>query len=267
MLVRALTIGWHIDIVAPSSHPLNGLETTYDFTAMVPLQLYNSIDKLDGIKKIIVGGGVVSKELEQKISKVKTAIFATYGMTETCTHIAVKKLNNYSNVTLSTASELSTGSVEKSFYKVLPNIKIAKDSRNCLVIDAPYISNDIITTNDVVEIIAESEFKWLGRYDTIINSGGVKLIPEQIEEKLAPILNYRFFVAGVTDAVLGVKLILIIENTNDEITTIEQAQFRNVVKSLSTLSKFEIPKEFYFIEKFVETDTKKIDRNKSIALI
>ena len=256
MLVRALVMGWHLDVIEPSSHPLNGMEKAYDFCAMVPFQLYNSLDRLDCIKKLIVGGGVVSHNLQQKISNLKTEIFATYGMTETITHIAVKKLNN---------SNATTSETKESFYRTLPSIKISRDNRDCLIIDAPNISDTIINTNDLVEIISESEFKWLGSYDSIINSGGVKLIPEQIEEKLSEIINERFFVAGITDDILGEKLILVIENSNEEIATIDQSRFHNDVKNLALLSKFEIPKEIYYIDKFIETETKKIHRVQTLA--
>ncbi len=252
MLVRALVMGWHLDVTEPSAHPLNGTKKKYDFCAMVPLQLNNSLDRLDCIKKLIVGGGVVSHNLQQKISNLKTEIFATYGMTETITHIAVKKLNN-SNAT---ASE-----TKQSFYKTLPSIKISKDNRDCLIIDAPNISDTIINTNDLVELISDSEFKWLGRYDTIINSGGVKLIPEQIEVKLSKIIKSRFFVGSLPDEVLGEKLILVVESKE------ENDKILNKVKNLKALSKFERPKEICFIEKFVETETKKINRNMTIKLI
>jgi O-succinylbenzoic acid--CoA ligase len=249
MLVRALVLGWHLDVVEANSHPLNGIEKAYDFSAMVPLQLYNSIDKLESIKKMIVGGGVVSHDLQQKIRKLKTEIFATYGMTETITHIAVKKLTNFEHAKLDSAA----------YYQTLPNVKISIDARDCLVIDAPTISEHIISTNDLVELVSEYEFKWLGRYDTIINSGGVKLIPEQIEEKLAAIIDARFFVAGVVDPVLGEKLILIVESKK------EDDRLLNLVKNLATVSKFEIPKEIYFIENFIETETKKIHRVQTLA--
>ena len=95
MLVRALTLGWELDIVEPSSHPLNNSTKNYDFVAMVPLQLTNSIAALNRIKKLIVGGGVVSSELLAKIQSCTTEIYATYGMTETISHIAVKSLNNF----------------------------------------------------------------------------------------------------------------------------------------------------------------------------
>jgi O-succinylbenzoic acid--CoA ligase len=254
-----LVLGWHLDIVEASSKPLKGIEKTYDFCSMVPIQLNNSIDQLHLIKKLIVGGGEVSKGLQQKIELLKTDIFATYGMTETITHIAVKKLNNFSNVTLSASTTLSTGSVERSNYSILQNIRISKDNKGCLVIDAPKISDNQIITNDLVEIISESEFRWLGRYDNIINSGGVKLSPELIEEKLEALIKGRFFIASIPDTILGERLIIIIESEN-----IEQ-NLMNRVKELKTLSKFEIPKKMYVVPAFVETETKKINRKKTLA--
>lgn len=246
MLLRALSLGWHLDIVEPTSNPLKNLEKQYDFSAMVPLQLYNSLADIHKIRKLIVGGGTVSNELLNKIQEVKTAIFATYGMTETITHIAVKKLN------------IISSGVE-SYYKTLPNIRISLDNRGCLIIDAPKISEEKVITNDLVELISEKEFKWLGRFDTIINSGGIKLIPEQIEEKLSAIIKNRFFVAGKRDKILGEKLILIFEGIkNDDVL--------NKVQYLSTLSKYETPKEIYFLEKFMETQTRKIDRTKTLRL-
>jgi len=252
MLVRALTLGWQLDVVGPTSTPLENISKDYDFSAMVPLQLNNSLSNINNIKKLIVGGGVISKELEFKIQHIDTQVFATYGMTETITHIAVKKLNCLLNVI---ASE-----TRQSQYQVLPNISISTDNRSCLVINAPKLSSKKIITNDLVELISSTEFNWLGRFDSIINSGGIKLIPEQIEEKLAIIIKKRFFVAGIPDDFLGEKLVLFIEgDENDEIFM--------QVKQLQTLSKFEIPKAAYFIEQFVETPTNKIQRVETLKLL
>ncbi len=268
MLVRALELGWELDVVTPDSNPLKGIEKNYDFCAMVPIQLYNSLDEIYKVKQLIVGGGVVSNDLLGKIQHCSTAIYATYGMTETITHIAVKKLNHFKNVILSEVEKLNENERSKviaseskqSFYKLLPNISIATDERGCLVINAPKLSDEEIITNDLVEIISEDTFKWLGRFDSIINSGGIKLIPEQIELKISNVIQSRFFVAGITDAVLGEKLVLIVEG---EINN----RVLNQVKSLKILSKYEIPKEIFFIKKFKETPTQKINRIKTLKLI
>lgn len=250
MLVRALELGWHLDIVDPSSNPLKNLNKEYDFSAMVPLQLHNSLNEIHKIKKLIVGGGIVSYELENKIKDLNTEVFATYGMTETITHIAIKKLNNFSHFEHN----------KKPYYQVFPNVKISIDSRDCLVIVAPKVSDEAIVTNDIVKIHSETEFEWLGRFDTIINSGGVKLIPEQIEHKISEIINERFIVSGLKDELLGEKLVLIVEG-NEDLNLMQK------VKQLTSLSKFEQPKEIYFLSKFIETPTQKINRKKTIQLL
>jgi O-succinylbenzoic acid--CoA ligase len=169
-------------------------------------------------------------------------------MTETISHIAFKKLNNFSKGTSDT--------LEKSYYTVLSNVKIYKDTRNCLVIHAPKVSEEIIFTNDVVELISDTQFSWVGRFDNVINSGGIKLHPEIIEEKLSEIISNRFFVAGIPDNQLGEKLILILEGNP------QQLHFNE-----AHLSKYEIPKETYFVDAFIETETKKIQRKKTLDLI
>ena len=247
MLVRALTLGWDLDVIESKSNPLQEITKEYDFSAMVPLQLRNSISKIDQIKTLIVGGGVVSRELKKAIQNIDTNCYATYGMTETITHIAVKKLNKFSQ------SELESESV----YKTLPDVTISKDKRSCLVIRAPKISNENIITNDVIELISKSEFNWKGRLDHVINSGGVKLHPEEIEQKLSNTIYSRFFVAGILDEILGEKCILVIEGENYPITK----------KHFSKLSRFEIPKAIFFIPKFIETGSGKIQRLKTLDLL
>ena len=231
MFVRSFILGLDIDFVAPSSHPMLHNDTKYDFVAMVPLQAQNSLSSLNNVKKMIIGGAKMSKTLEKGLSKLKTEVYETYGMTETITHIAAKKIG------------------EKAF-SILPNIKISKDDRNCLVIDAFKISNDSIVTNDLVELVGENQFVFLGRMDNIINSGGIKLIPEKIEDKLSDKINSRFFVTGMKDADLGEKLVLIIEG---DVQPISEDIF-------DVLDKYEKPKEVFFVKKITETENGKIKR-------
>lgn len=231
MFVRSFILGLDMDFVAPNSHPMLNNTTKYDFVAMVPLQAQNSLAELKNVKKMIVGGAKISKSLEKSLSKLDAEVYETYGMTETISHIAAKKIG------------------EKAF-SVLPNIKISKDYRNCLVIDAPKISNENIITNDLVELVNENKFIFVGRIDNVINSGGIKLIPEQIEEKLADKIHTRFFVTGIQDAALGEKLALIIEG---EKQTLDETIFDG-------LDKYEKPKEVFYISKFIETPNGKIKR-------
>ncbi len=250
MLVRAFTLGWKLDIVSVDSEPLKDVSKEYDFCAMVPLQLEKSLEKLAYIKTLIVGGGVVSQKLQKKIATVSTQIYATYGMTETVTHIALKKLNY---------------TITETVYKVLPGIVITKDSRGCLVISAPSISDEKVVTNDLVEIIDVDHFKWLGRFDTIINSGGIKLVPEQLEEKIAKKITSRFFISSLPDEKLGEKIILLVEASQRK-TLKEKKEILEYLSGVSLL-KYEFPKRVYFLPKFIETATNKIQRKQTLELV
>ncbi|MGO4905155.1 AMP-binding protein [Flavobacterium sp. W20_MBD1_R3] len=238
MFVRSFILGLDIDFVAPSSNPLLNNEIKYDFVAMVPLQAQNSLTALKNVKKMIVGGAKMNKTLEKGLSKLKTKVYETYGMTETITHIAAKQ-------------------VGEAAFSLLPNIKITKDERDCLVIDASKIAGESIVTNDLVELIGDNQFVFLGRIDNVINSGGIKLIPEIIEEKLADKIHSRFFVTAKQDLVLGEKLVLIIEG---EIQSIAENIF-------DVLDKYEKPKEVFFVAKFAETQNGKIKRKEILESI
>tara|TARA_R110000868_G_scaffold57476_7_gene177449 strand:- start:8641 stop:9687 length:1047 start_codon:yes stop_codon:yes gene_type:complete len=235
MLVRSFILGLDIDFVEPNSHPLTKNETKYDFVAMVPLQAQNSLAGLKNVKKMIVGGAKMSKSLEKSLLKGKTQVYETYGMTETITHIAAKKVG------------------DKAF-SILPNIHISQNEKNCLVIDAPKISEELIVTNDLVEILNDNQFVFLGRIDNVVNSGGIKLIPEQIEEKLANDIHSRFFLGGIPDAILGEKLVLVIEGEKDAAVEL----------SFDGLDKYEKPKNVFYVSKFMETENGKIKRKEML---
>jgi o-succinylbenzoate---CoA ligase len=247
MLVRALIWGWKLDVQSPVSNPLEHTNKTYDFAAMVPMQLHQSLSNIHQIKKLLVGGGVVSESLVAEIQSVPTKIYASYGMTETVSHIAVKALNHIKG-------DLA------SYFKTLPNIKVSVDKRDCLIIKAPSLSKKAVITNDVVRLISEESFEWLGRFDHVINSGGIKIHPEIIEKALGKFIEQRFFVAGIPDAVLGEKLVLLIEGAKDLLLE------RRIMEELP-LSKYERPKAFYWLASFKETGTKKIQRKATLDLI
>ena len=236
MFVRAFILGLDMEFVAPSSHPMERVKGDFDFCGMVPLQAKNSLNDLHRIKKLIIGGAKVTKTLEQELVKVPSQIYETYGMTETITHIAAKR-------------------VGASAFTVLPNVKITTDDRHCLVIDAHKISGEKIVTNDLVELISDTQFVWKGRFDNVINSGGIKLIPEQIEEKLASSISNCFFVYGQADELLGEKLVLYVEG---ESMAIDESIF-------GVLDKYEKPKEIVFIPEFKRTATGKVIRDQSIG--
>jgi len=238
MFIRAFILGLEMDFVAPNSTPLYNNDTVYDFIAMVPLQAKHSLAELKNVKKLIIGGSMISKSLEKQLLKLPTEVYETYGMTETITHIAAKRIG------------------EKAFT-VLPNVTISYDDRNCLVIHAPRISEEIIVTNDLVELVNENQFVFIGRFDNIINSGGIKLIPEQIEAKLSGKIESRYFVAGKPDEELGEKLILIIEGEKHDLDPVV----------FEELDKYEKPKEIHFTAKFVETENGKIRRKETVEIL
>jgi o-succinylbenzoate---CoA ligase len=235
MFVRSFILGLDMDFVEPNSHPLEYNDEKYDFAAMVPLQAKNSLDKLKNIKKIIIGGVKIHKSLEQELVKLPNEIYETYGMTETITHIAAKRVG------------------ERAFT-VLPNVTVSSNENNCLVVHAKKINPEPIVTNDIVEIVSDTQFVWLGRFDNVINSGGIKLIPEKIEEKLSTHIPRRYFVYGQADEVLGEKVVLYVEG---EPIAIDEEVF-------SVLDKYEKPKNIVFIPKFTVTATGKIVRKESI---
>jgi len=248
MLVRAMILGLELDYVVPSSIPLQQVQKDFDFCAMVPIQLQNCMDAIAQIKTLLVGGTPLSDELKKQIAHKSTQVYETYGMTETITHIAVK--------TISKATEHS-----RSYFMAMPDVLFSTDNRGCLIISAPKITDNAVVTNDIVHLKTATEFEWLGRFDNVINSGGIKLFPEQIEAKLAPFLDNPFFVAGMPDKELGQKLILVCEGATDF-----ESLLRDMKENLA-LEKFEIPKEVYQLSKFIRTDNGKIRRKESMQLI
>lgn len=239
MIVRALVLGLELDYVKPTANPINRNNRTYDFCAMVPMQVENSLEKLKLVKILIIGGAPLPNNTKVQLLETPTRCFETYGMTETITHIAIKP-------------------IQYDYFEVLPHVDIFLDKRDCLVIDAPQIADDKIVTNDLVELIDRKRFKWLGRYDNIINSGGIKLIPEVIEAKLANSFNECFFVCGVPDEKLGEKLVLVIESK----LNVQEIQKKLAVNT--SLKRFEKPKTILTTPKFELTDSGKVDRHKTI---
>ncbi|PZX93085.1 O-succinylbenzoic acid--CoA ligase [Flavobacterium aquariorum] len=234
MFVRSFILGLDMDFVPPSSHPLEHNDQKYDFAAMVPLQAKNSIDKLSNIKKIIIGGVKIHKSLEQELIKLPVDIYETYGMTETITHIAAKKVG-----------------VEA--FTTLPHVTVSVNENQCLEIVAKNIGSEKIVTNDIVKLISDNQFIWLGRFDNVINSGGIKIMPEQVEAKLSTLIPRRYFVNGEPDETLGEKVVLYVEGSPMDI---DHSVF-------DVLDKYEKPKEIVFIPKFKETATGKIMREES----
>ena len=245
MLVRAMVLGWDLHIVAPEKDALTQYDNDYDFVAMVPYQVQHSLNALNKVHKLIIGGGSISSELNEKLQEVDTEVFATYGMTETITHIAVRRIN---------------GLAKSTDFTALPNVKFTKDERGCLVIYAPTISDEKIITNDLVKLISPTSFKWLGRFDNVINSGGIKIYPEQIEEKLASFISLPFVIISEEDKELGERIVLVFENNGEH-------DIPNFSKAFKKISKYKRPKKIYTFSKFPFTETGKIKRDEVKILL
>ncbi|WP_452224671.1 AMP-binding protein [Lacinutrix chionoecetis] len=241
MFVRAMILGLELDSIEPKSILEIDENKFYDFVALVPMQVEKNINKLQHIKTVIIGGAKVSGELQNLLRGLKTAFFETYGMTETVSHIAVKVLKHSEN----------------NYFRTLPNISISQDERQCLVIHAPSISDKTIITNDVVKLRSKTEFEWLGRLDNIINSGGVKIFPEQIEHILSAKIKNRFFIASEQDSVLGERVILIVEGKENSI-------INTIFNNLESFSK---PKLVYYVDEFVDTVSGKVKRKDTLKKI
>ena len=261
MLVRSLMCGMNIVAVDPTSNPFEKILPTQplDFAALVPYQLQFILNsplrsKLDEVKCAIIGGAPLDLITKKELQNIRCKCYATYGMTETISHIALQRLN---------------GDQQQSYFETLAGIEISKDERGCLVIGADYLGDKKkIVTNDLIELISEKKFNWLGRWDNIINSGGVKVIPEKIESVVQEIfnalkLNNRFFVAGVADEKLNQKVCLIIEGTpfaNDLLSKVDR-------ELEEKLDRYEKPRVIKFINNFKQTETGKVLRAETLHLI
>jgi o-succinylbenzoate---CoA ligase len=255
MLVRGMVLGLKLTVVEPSSNPLEFVEDVpFNFAAFVPLQLQTILKsekykaQLEKMKAVIVGGAAVNETLNQQTQALKVPVFSTYGMTETVSHIAIRQLNGVNS---------------DSNFKVLEGVEINIDYRNCLNIKASATNNELIQTNDVVELIDKKTFKLMGRFDNIINSGGVKIQLEKVEKSLEQFIQNRFFAYGIDDEKLGQKLVLIVES--EEWEAPKKVTILESLKPL--LTKYEIPKMIYFVPVFKETPTGKIDKIQTLKVI
>jgi O-succinylbenzoic acid--CoA ligase len=232
-------MGWDLHVVAPDKDAITQYDNTYDFAAMVPYQVYHTLNALDKIKKLIIGGGVIDPDLEAKLQTKSTQVYATYGMTETITHVAVRRVN---------------GEDKTNVYSALPNVSFDLDSRGCLVIDAPIQGSSKVVTNDLVTLHDAKSFEWLGRYDNVINSGGIKLYPEKMELLLRDFIKVPFIISSLQDQALGEQLILVLQLDDPK-------QVATYSEAISELEPYHRPKKIFTLSKFPLTQTGKIKRS------
>jgi o-succinylbenzoate---CoA ligase len=243
MVVRSIQRKLRLMITDPSLRPLEDITDEINFCAMTPLQVENSLDKLYLIKNLIIGGAAVSENLKKKIyqtltfSNSQTQIFETYGMSETLSHIALRQIFP----------------VAEDYFTVFENVEISHDERGCLKIFAPNLNSEILQTNDLVEIKGDNQFKFLGRIDNVINSGGAKIFPEQLESLIKKEIPNEVVFLGIDDESLGQKLILLIEGEES----------KDLVEKISHIpfeKSFHKPKEIIFVEKIPRTPNGKLNR-------
>lgn len=233
MVVRALVLGLDLFIQKPDDAPIKGWSKNFEFVAMTPYQLEKSIPYIHKINCLIIGGSPTRSVVQKQLLDNSLGVFETYGMSETLSHIAVKSL--------------SKGEKE---FAAIPGVSF-KSRQGCLEIIAPYLSEHPILTKDKIELISDTKFIWLGRNDFIINSGGIKIFPEEIEKILSLYYLGSFAICGIPDKSLGEKSVLVFEG---KIPSDAPNAFQN-------LKPFEIPKKIYCLKRFDRINGK-IDRLK-----
>jgi O-succinylbenzoic acid--CoA ligase len=244
MVVRALVANLNLHVVAPNGYPLQTAHGTYDFSAMVPMQLYNCLqdpvekEKLRRIRTLLVGGGPIPSRLEQFLSDFPHPIFATYGMAETLSHIALRRIN---------------GKEASDAYTLLPNVRIALNESGCLVIDAPMVNDYLLVTNDRAEILPDGRFRILGRQDNVIVSGGLKIQAEALEELLSDYLEVPFAITSQPDEKFGEIVVLAVEGDINEALLLQTLHAENLPSHL-------FPKRVVIVEVLPRTTSGKLDR-------
>jgi len=258
MIIRALVAEANIYLTKAERNPLlkTDKNVKFDFAAFVPYQLQSILEdtpdnifRLHNMKAILVGGTAISGNDIENFRIIKAPVYHTYGMTETLTHVALKKIN---------------GAMPDHYFKAIPGVIFSKDSRDCLVIKSPVLKEEIVT-NDIVNLLSEKEFEYLGRIDHVINSGGYKIHPQLVEQKIGSLIRDLFqtanyFVFAEDDPKFGLHPELIIEAEAD------QSKLNRLNEGFKKiLHPFEVPKAIHFCRKFVMTKTGKVDRRKTLT--
>lgn len=243
VVVRSQVAGLKLITVTPSGHPLKDLTEVPTFAAMIPMQVYNSLqveeekEILQKIKHLIIGGGAIDEQLANELKSFPNQVWSTYGMTETLSHIALRKLN---------------GSEASDWYTPFDNVHIQLSEEGTLIIHAPSVCAEELTTNDIAEINDEGKFQILGRKDNTINSGGIKIQIEQVEGLLKKHLDIPFQITAAPDAKFGEIVVLIYNKVEDE------TYLREVCEQ--TLPPYWIPKRYINVDILPMTGTGKPDR-------
>lgn len=254
MIVRSIERGLKLISVPPSGHPLaqnskfSILKSKLDFSAMVPMQVYNSLqvpeekERLMAIRHLIIGGGAIDDAMEAELRTFPNAVWSTYGMTETLSHIALRRIS---------------GPEASEWYMPFPTVKLSTTDEGCLVIDAPEVCADTLTTNDIVELKPDGRFRVLGRKDNVICSGGIKIQIEEVERELKPYARVPYIISKKKDEKFGEIVVLLTEGDTDEMKAICEEH----------LPKYHRPKLYQHIDQIPLTETGKPARQKILDLI
>lgn len=250
LVVRSIERKLNLVSVSPSGHPLKDISLSFDkpsLAAMVPLQVYNSLnvaaeaETLRSFTHLIIGGGAIDDELAKALRCFPNHVWSTYGMTETLSHIALRRLNGDS------ASE---------WYTPFDSVDVSQNEDGCLVIDAPLVHDGKLVTNDIAEL-KDGKFRILGRKDNVICSGGIKIQMEEVERALRPYMESNFMITKRSDKKFGEIVVLITENDNI-------AEVEAICKRV--LPKYWCPHDYLHIESIPLTETGKPARVNALSL-
>ena len=236
MVVRSIERGLKLITVEPSGHPL-AHNYQLSFAAMVPMQVYNSLqvpeerERLMQIRHLIIGGGAIDDALAAALKDFPHHVWSTYGMTETLSHIALRRLN---------------GPDASDWYTPFPSVKVSLNADDCLVIEAPLVCAERLVTNDMAEL-SEGRFRILGRKDNVICSGGIKIQIETVERQLRPHLQAPFLITKSPDTKFGEVVVLLTEGTVEEARQV----------CAQVLPKYHQPKVYLHVDKIPLTETGK----------
>ena len=255
MVVRALERGLRLVVQEPGGHPMRSLEfklytlnSTLSFAAMVPMQVWNSLqtaeerDRLRQIRHLIIGGGAIDEAMARELKDFPNAVWSTYGMTETLSHIALRRLN---------------GPEASEWYTPFPSVRVRLSDENCLVIDAPEVCAETLVTNDIAELSPDgTRFRILGRKDNTICSGGIKIQAEEVERQLKGALVAPFLISKCQDVKFGESVVLLTEGD------VEGAR----IACERLLPKYHRPRHYLHVEHIPLTATGKPARKQAEIL-
>ncbi|HET9571927.1 MAG TPA: AMP-binding protein [Bacteroidales bacterium] len=244
MVIRSLVAGLDLYMVPPSGYPLKDIDVHFRFAAMVPMQIFNSLqvslerDRLQRIAILLIGGSAVDPKLESALQSFPNSVYASYGMAETLSHIALRRIN---------------GSDASDFFTPLPSVDVFLSEEQCLIIDAPLVCDQRLYTNDHAEMRGDGSFRILGRIDNVINTGGIKVQTETLEAFLSDFIDVPFAISSLPDEKFGEIIVLAVEGVLDDALLTQTLHAEN-------LPAHQFPKQIITLDRLPRTESGKINR-------